>query len=90
MDRLDNDVRRRLQESVDQMGPGIGFDLVPRSPLNSVQMPAKQNNGLFSSSANQTHPSSWRRTVLFITHDRERVVRRNGIEPIVAVFRGVH
>jgi hypothetical protein len=22
-------------------GPGIGLDLVPRSPLNSVQMPAK-------------------------------------------------
>src|ERR1700739_1385690 len=24
-------------------GPGIGFDLVPRSPLNSVQMPANAN-----------------------------------------------
>src|SRR5580704_19154856 len=35
-------------------GPCIGFDFVPRSPLNSVQMPAKQNSGRFSSSANQT------------------------------------
>jgi ABC-type uncharacterized transport system substrate-binding protein len=25
--------------------PGIGFDLVPRSPLNSVQIPAKANRG---------------------------------------------
>src|SRR3984893_1022472 len=35
-------------------GPGMGFDLVPRSPLNSVQMPAKANSGRSSLSANQT------------------------------------
>src|SRR6185369_12922081 len=33
---------------------GIGFDFVPRSPLNSVQMPPKQVSGLSSLSANQT------------------------------------
>src|SRR6201999_4000868 len=31
-----------------------GLDLVPRSPLNSVQMPAKANSGRSSLSANQT------------------------------------
>jgi hypothetical protein len=30
MDRLDDRVRRRGQEAVDQVGTGIGFDLVPR------------------------------------------------------------
>src|ERR1700686_5278177 len=35
-------------------GPGIGFDFVPRSPLNSVQMPAKAVSGLSSFSANHT------------------------------------
>jgi hypothetical protein len=54
MDRLDNRVRRRRQESVDQVGRGIGFDFVPQSPLNSVQMPANVNSGRLSSSANQT------------------------------------
>src|SRR6516162_1062342 len=32
----------------------MGLDLVPRSPLNTVQMPAKENSGRPSSSANQT------------------------------------
>src|SRR6185437_6282377 len=32
----------------------MGFDLVPRSPLNSVQMPAKENSGRSSLRANQT------------------------------------
>src|SRR5882762_3284340 len=32
----------------------IGFDFVPRSPLNSVQMPAKAVSGLSSFSANHT------------------------------------
>src|ERR1700720_4777327 len=32
----------------------MGFDLVPRSPLNSVQMPANAISGLSSLSANQT------------------------------------
>src|ERR1700733_6923703 len=32
----------------------MGFDLVPLSPLNVVQMPAKVASGLSSSSANQT------------------------------------
>src|ERR1700742_2234248 len=32
----------------------MGLDFVPRSPLNSVQLPAKQNSGRLSSSANQT------------------------------------
>src|SRR3954452_21135520 len=32
----------------------MGFDLVPRSPLNVVQMPAKAHSGRSSFSANQT------------------------------------
>ena len=36
------------------MRAGIGFDFVPRSPLNSVQMPAKAVSGLSSLSANHT------------------------------------
>jgi hypothetical protein len=32
----------------------MGFDFVPRSPLNSVQMPAKQVRGRSSLIANQT------------------------------------
>src|SRR6188472_3359824 len=35
-------------------GPGTGLDLVPRSPLNVVQMPAKANRGRSSLSANHT------------------------------------
>ena len=35
-------------------GPAIGFDFVPLSPLNSVQMPAKVHSGRSSFSANQT------------------------------------
>src|SRR6476659_4824860 len=35
-------------------GPGIGLDLVPRSPLHSVQMPANANSGRSSFNANQT------------------------------------
>ena len=36
------------------MGPGTGLDLAPRSPLNSVQMPAKANKGRSSLRANHT------------------------------------
>jgi hypothetical protein len=36
-----------------QCGPGIGFDFVPRSPLNSVQKPAKQVSGRSSLIANR-------------------------------------
>src|SRR6267143_4761451 len=32
----------------------MGFDLVPRSPLNSAQIPANANGGQSSLSANQT------------------------------------
>src|SRR6266566_3273904 len=32
----------------------MGFDFVPRSPLNSVQMPAKANSGRSSLSPNHT------------------------------------
>src|SRR6516162_8943162 len=32
----------------------MGLDLVPRSPLYTVQMPAKENSGRSSLSANQT------------------------------------
>src|SRR5258705_5630061 len=32
----------------------MGFDFVPRSPLNSVQIPAKAHNGRSSFSANHT------------------------------------
>jgi hypothetical protein len=35
-------------------GPGMGFDLVPRSPLNSVQIPANAVSGRSSLAANQT------------------------------------
>jgi hypothetical protein len=35
-------------------GPGIGLDFVQRSPLNSLQMPAKAISGRSSLSANQT------------------------------------
>jgi hypothetical protein len=35
-------------------GPGTGFDLVPRSPRYSVQIPAKANGGRSSLSANHT------------------------------------
>ena len=50
VDRLDNRVRRRRQEAVDE----VRTDLVPRSPLNSVQMPAKAQSGRSSFNANQT------------------------------------
>jgi len=52
MDRLDDRVRRRREEAVDIVRPR--FDFVPRSPLNSVQMPAKQVSGRSSLIANQT------------------------------------
>jgi hypothetical protein len=46
MDRLDDDVGRRCHETVDRVTASIGLDLVPpRSPLNSVQMPAKAKSG---------------------------------------------
>src|SRR5262245_36311199 len=54
MDRLDDRVRRRRQEAVDLVRPRHGFDFVPRSPLNAVQMAAKANSGRSSLSANQT------------------------------------
>jgi hypothetical protein len=54
MDRVNDRIGRRREEAIDQMGPGIGFDFVPRSPLNSVHMPAKTKSGRFSLSANQT------------------------------------
>lgn len=43
MDRLDNGIWRRSQEAVDLMRsrPGIGFDFVPRSPLNVVKAPCR-------------------------------------------------
>jgi hypothetical protein len=49
-----SDAQPALGDVVTRCGPGIGFVLVPRSPLNSVQMPAKQNRGRLSSSANRT------------------------------------
>jgi hypothetical protein len=45
MNRLNDRVRRRRLKPVDEMGTRSGFDLVPRSPLNSVQMPAKTKSG---------------------------------------------
>jgi hypothetical protein len=57
VDRLDNSTPRRRQETVDVCGPGIGLDFVPRSPLNSVQIPAKAPSDRSSLSANQT--TSW-------------------------------
>ncbi len=35
-------------------GPGSGFDFGPRSPLYSVQIPAKENSARSSFRANQT------------------------------------
>jgi hypothetical protein len=54
MDWLDNCIRRRREEAIDVMRTGIGLDFVPRSPLNSVQIPAKQVSGRSSLRANQT------------------------------------
>src|SRR6478672_2596237 len=49
------DVRRcREEKTIDLMRPGTGFDFVPRSPLNVVQMLAKANSGRSSASANHT------------------------------------
>jgi hypothetical protein len=44
-------VRCRRQKAIDEVGPGIGFDL---APLKVVQMPAKAVSGRSSLSANQT------------------------------------
>ena len=55
MDRLDNCVRCRRQEAVDQVRAGDRLRLgAARSPLNSVQIPPKANSGRSSFSANQT------------------------------------
>jgi hypothetical protein len=54
MYRLDYGVGRCSEKAVDLMRPRIGFDLVPRSPLKVVQMPANANGGRFSLDANQT------------------------------------
>ena len=52
---LRDDVGRRFHETVDRVRASIGLDLVPpRSPLNSVQMPAKAKSGRSSLRANQT------------------------------------
>src|SRR6478672_5598950 len=49
------DVRRcREEKTIDLMRPGTGFDFVPRSPLNVVQIPAKANSERSSLSANHT------------------------------------
>jgi hypothetical protein len=54
MDRLDYRIRRGRQEAVHEVRAGIGFDFVPWSPLNSVQIPRKANSGRSSFKANQT------------------------------------
>jgi hypothetical protein len=54
MDRGDHCVRLGRQEAIDVVGPGMGLDLVPRSPANVVQMPANANSGRSSLSANHT------------------------------------
>src|SRR5947209_5147450 len=54
IDWLDDRVRRRCEEAVDKMWPRDQLRLVPRSPLYTVQMPAKANRGWSSLSANQT------------------------------------
>jgi hypothetical protein len=40
MERLDDRIRCRGQEAIDQTRAGAGFDFMPRSPLNFVQMQA--------------------------------------------------
>ena len=52
MDRFNDRVWRGREEIADQMR--AGDRLVPRSPLNSVQMPAKANSGRPSLRANHT------------------------------------
>jgi hypothetical protein len=57
VDRLDDRVRCRSQETIYEVRAGNGFDLVPRSPLNSVRR--------LSFNANQT-------TSFFSTRTRSR------------------
>ena len=46
---------RRRHETVEpECGPGTGLGFVPRSPLNSVQIPVNATSGRSSLSANQT------------------------------------
>jgi hypothetical protein len=54
MDWLDHRVRRCREKAIDLMRPRHRLDFVPRSPLNTVHMPAKANSGRSSLSANQT------------------------------------
>src|SRR6266513_4825775 len=54
MDGTTTEVGGVVKKPYTRCGPGIGFDLVPRSPLNSVQIPANANSGRSSSRANHT------------------------------------
>lgn len=54
MNWLDDRIRRRCQEAIDQVRSEIGLDFIPRSFLNSVQVPAKAISGRSSLSASQT------------------------------------
>jgi hypothetical protein len=54
LNRLDYGVGGGRQEAINVARPRYRLDLVPRSPLYSVQMPAKANSGRSPLSANQT------------------------------------
>ena len=54
MYRRDDRVRLGGEEAIHKVRSGIGFDLVPRSPLYSVQMPAKLDSARSPPRANQT------------------------------------
>jgi hypothetical protein len=54
MDRRDDRVGRRGQDAVDLVRTRNRLGLRAAVSLNSIQMPAKQNSGRLSSSANQT------------------------------------
>jgi hypothetical protein len=75
-DNLERTIRQRSLQCL-RCGPRTGFDLVPRSHLNSVQIPAKANSGRSSLSAGRTIEEFVRLFVIivFIKHLSERSAR---------------
>jgi hypothetical protein len=72
MDWLDNCIRPRREKAIDVVRPGTGLDFVPRSPLNSVQMPAKQV------SAPEPNPETKKKDVVWFAINADRPhIRRN-------------
>jgi hypothetical protein len=52
VNRLNDRIGAVVRKPYTRCGPGTGFDFVPRSPLYSVQIPAKAHSGRSSFSAN--------------------------------------